>query len=90
MAKNTENRVFEVGVFVHEDGDHADVGEEAAGPPDDVLFRKPQLTGRVETSIVNGVVITLRKELHGSIRPAMARVTQASNRPATALTFHAI
>lgn len=52
-GKDTQYGVFKVGVFVHQNRDHSDVGEEASRSSDDVLFRKPKLSGRVETSVVH-------------------------------------
>jgi hypothetical protein len=78
-GQDTENRVLEVGIFVHKNCDHADVREETAGTSDDVFFRKPQLTGCVKASIVDGVVVTLCKEFHGSVRPKMREAASYTN-----------
>lgn len=67
-GEDAQNCVFEVWIFVHEDGDHAHVGQEAARTSHDVFFRQPQLPGSVKASIVHGVVVALCKELHGPVR----------------------
>ena len=38
-----EDRVLELGVLVHDDGDDADVGQEAPRPPHHVLAGQPVL-----------------------------------------------
>lgn len=66
-GQDAQDRVFEVWIFVHEDGDHAHVGQEAARTSHNVLFRQPQLPGGVKASIVHGIVVALCEELHGSV-----------------------
>jgi hypothetical protein len=68
-GQDAEDRVLKVGIFVHENGDHTDVGKEATSSPNNVFFRKPQLTGCVKASIIDRVVVTFRQEFHGSVRP---------------------
>ena len=66
-AEAGEDGVLELGVLVHDDGDDADVGQEAPRPPHHVLARQPVLPGRVEAPVVHRVVVALGQELDAAV-----------------------
>lgn len=88
-GQDAQDCIFEVRIFVHEDGDHANVGQEAARTSNDVFFRQPELPGCVKASIVHRVVVTFREELHGSIRSKTAKIIFSSRVFSNLLTFRA-
>ena len=55
-----QDRVLELGVLVHYDGDDADVGEEPPRPANHVLAGQPVLPGRVQTPAVQANSIECR------------------------------
>lgn len=59
-GEDAEDSVLEVGVFVHQDGDHSDVRKETSSSTYDVLFREPKLPGRVKSPIIDRVIVTFR------------------------------
>lgn len=62
-GQDAQDRVLQIRVLVHEDRDHADIWQEALCPAYNVLFREPHLSRSIQSSIVDGIVISLGQEL---------------------------
>lgn len=71
--ENSQYRIFEVGIFVHEDRDHTNVRKKAACTANNVLFREPELSRCVKSPIVDRVVVTFGQELHSAVSPKNVR-----------------
>jgi len=66
-AETSEDGVFEFGIIVHQNCHDADVRDEATRPTNHVLLCEPKLARRIQSTIINGVVVSLREELEGAI-----------------------
>lgn len=62
-----QHSVFELWIFVHDDGNDADVRQESSGPTHHVFPAQPVLSGRVQTPVVHAVVVTLCEELDAAV-----------------------
>ena len=66
-AEAGQDGVLELWILIHDDGDDADVGQESPGPAHHVLPLQPVLSGRVQASVVDGVVVALGQELDAAV-----------------------
>jgi len=66
-AEAGQDSVFEFGIIVHQNSHDAHVRDETTRTPDHVLLGQPKLTRRVQSTIVDGVVVSLGQELERTV-----------------------
>jgi hypothetical protein len=67
IAKISTAAYLKIGIFVHINRDHSHIRQKTARPPHNVLLGQPQLTGRIQASVIDRIVVALGQKFNGVV-----------------------